>query len=135
MTDSPAGAVSGAEMMANLSEIARWVKLSGTPEEREALSFIDRRMRDYGYRTQVLLHDAFISLPGRASVLVDGAAVTAITQSFSQSSPPGGLTGVPVYIGHGGEADFAGRDLAGRILLIEGMATPATAQRASRAGA
>ncbi len=135
MTDTPAGAVSGAEMMANLREIARWVKLSGTAEEREALAFIERRMRDYGYRTRVLLHDAYISLPGRASVLVDGVAVTAITQSFSRASPSGGLSGVPVYVGHGAEADFEGRDLAGRILLVEGMATPATSQRASRAGA
>jgi len=135
LPESPAPGVSGPEMMGNLGEIARWVKLSGTTEEREALSFIERRMRDYGYRTRMLLHDAFISLPGKAAVLVDGRPVTAITQSFSQPSPPGGLSGVPLYIGHGTEADFAGRDLAGRILLIEGMATPATSQRATRAGA
>lgn len=73
--------------------------------------------------------------PARPTVLVDGEPATAITQSFSHASPPGGLSGVPVYVGHGGEADFVGRDLAGRILLIEGMATPATAQRATRAGA
>jgi hypothetical protein len=128
-------AVSGPEMMANLREIARWQKYSGTAEEREALGFLETRMRDYGFRTQVLLHDAFISLPGKASVLVDGRAITAITQSFSLSSPPGGLAGVPVYLGHGSEADFAREDLAGRILLFEGMATPAVAQRATRAGA
>lgn len=127
--------VNGPEMMANLREIARWVKLSGTAEEREALGFLQQRMEDYGFRTEVILHDAFISLPGKASVLVDGKPVTAITQSFSLSSPPGGLSGVPVYIGHGSEADFAGKDLRGRILLMEGMATPATAQRATRAGA
>lgn len=135
MTESPASGASGPEMMANLREIARWVKLSGTAEEREALSFLERRMQDYGYRTQVLLHDAFISLPGKASVVVDGVAVNAITQSFARPSPAGGLAGVPVYVGHGGEADFAGHDLRGRILLMEGMATPATAQRATRAGA
>lgn len=135
MPDTLTADISGPEMMANLREIARWVKLSGTAEEREALGFIEGRMRDYGFRTEVILHDAFISLPGRAGVLVDGRPVTAITQSFSQSSPPGGLSGVPVYLGHGSEADFAGRDLRGRILLMEGMATPATAQRATRAGA
>ena len=139
MTDAPPAtltdAVSGPEMMANLREIARWVKSSGTAEELEALRFVEKRMQDYGYRTQIILHDAFISLPGKASVLVDGKAVTAITQSFSQSSPAGGLSGVPVYIGHGSEADFAGKDLSGRILLMEGMATPATAQRATNAGA
>jgi hypothetical protein len=133
--ESPSAGASGPEMMANLREIARWVKLSGTAEEREALGFIERRMRDYGYRTQVLLHDAYISLPGKAAVLVDGRPIAAITQSFSRPSPSGGLSGVPVFLGQGSEADFAGSDLAGRILLIEGMATPATAQRATRAGA
>ncbi|MBW6398846.1 M28 family peptidase [Roseomonas sp. HJA6] len=122
-------------MMANLREIARWVKLSGTTEEREALGFVEGRMRDYGFRTEVILHDAFISLPGKASVLVDGKPLKAITQSFSKPSPAGGLSGVPVHVGSGSPADFAGKDLRGRILLIEGMATPATAQRAMRAGA
>ncbi|HWT08697.1 MAG TPA: hypothetical protein VN329_06000 [Roseomonas sp.] len=105
MPDTLTADVSGPAMMANLREIARWVKLSGTAEEREALGFIEARMKDYGFRTEVIPHDAFISLPGKASVLVDGRPVTAITQSFSQSSPPGGLSGVPVYIGQGSEAD------------------------------
>lgn len=131
MTTLP-DAVSGAEMMANLREIARWQKLSGTAEEREALAFIEARMRAYGYRTETLLHDAYISLPGRAEVAVDGRALTAITHSFSRA---GRVSGVPVHLGKGEAADFAGRNLAGRILLIEGMATPATAQRASQAGA
>jgi hypothetical protein len=135
ITTSFTDAVSGPEMMANLREIARWVKSSGTAEEREALAFVERRMRDYGFRTNVILHDAFISLPGKASVLVDGKPVKAITQSFSLSSPVSGVSGVPVYVGHGTEEDFAGRDLAGRILLMEGMATPATAKRATEAGA
>ncbi|NKC30083.1 M28 family peptidase [Falsiroseomonas selenitidurans] len=136
MTDAvPASltaSVSGAEMMANLREIARWMKLSGEPEELESIRFLERRMQDYGFRTQLILHDAYISLPGKASVLVEGRALGCITQSFSC---PGRISGVPVYLGHGTDADFAGRDLAGRIVLCEGMATPAVAQRASRAGA
>lgn len=131
VTEAP----SGAEMMANLGQIARWQKLSGTAEEREALAFIEGRMRDYGYRTETILHDAYISLPGAASVLVDGRALTAITHSFGKPSPAGGLSGVPIYLGHGTAADFAGQDCSGQILLLEGMATPATAQRATRAGA
>ncbi len=135
LPETPASDVSGPAMMANLREIARWQKLSGTAEEREALAFIERRMREYGYRTETLLHDALISLPGRAGVEVDGVALRAITQSFSHPSPPGGLSGVPAYLGHGTEADFAGVDLRGRILLLEGMATPAVAARATAAGA
>jgi hypothetical protein len=127
--------VDGPEMMANLREIAKWVKLSGTAEEREAFGFLERRMRDYGYRTRLILHDAFISLPGKASVTVDGKELKAITQSFSQPSPAGGLSGVPVYLGHGGDEDFAKADVKGRIVLVEGMATPAVSQRATNAGA
>jgi hypothetical protein len=127
-----ADSVSGPDMMENLREIARWVKSSGDAEELEALRFIERRMQDYDFRTQILMHDAYVSLPGKATVTVDGRALTCITQSFSRS---GTVTGVPAYLGHGTEADFAGRDLAGKILLFEGMATPAVAQRASRAGA
>lgn len=133
--DTLAAAVSGAEMMANLREIARWVKLSGTPEELEGVRFLQARMEAYGYRTQLLMHDAYISLPGAASVEVDGKPVAAITHSFSRPSPAGGLRGVAVYLGEGTEADFAGKDVAGRIVLLDGMATPAAAQLASRAGA
>lgn len=139
MTDAlPEGlsaAVSGSEMMANLREIARWQKLSGTPEELEAIRFLEKRMQDYGYRTRVILHDAYISLPGKAKVEVDGRSIPCITQSFSQNSPPGGLSGVPVYVGRGEAEDFDGKDVKGRIVLCEGMATPAVSQRATNAGA
>ncbi|HEY8611395.1 MAG TPA: aminopeptidase, partial [Roseomonas sp.] len=128
-------AVSGGEMMANLREIARWVKLSGTPEELESLRFLQSRMVTYGYRTEILMHDAYISLPGQASVEVDGKALQAITHSFSLPSSAGGLRGVPVYLGSGTEADFQGQNVVGKIVLLDGMATPATAQRATRAGA
>lgn len=133
VAEGPADAVSGAEMMANLREMARWVKLSGTAEELEAFRFLEARMRDYGYQVELLSHDAYISLPGPGSVTVAGRALKAITHSFSQ--PSTGLSGVPAYVGAGSEADFAGRDVRGRILLIEGMATPAAAERAHRAGA
>ena len=127
--------VSGGEMMANLREIARWVKLSGTPEELEALRFVEKRIRDYGYRATMLSHDAYISLPGPARIEVDNQALTAITHSYSKPSPEGGLSAEVVYLDHGETADFAGKDVSGRILLMEGMATPATAQHATRAGA
>jgi len=139
MTDAlPEGlsaAVSGKEMTDNLRQIAQWVKLSGTPEELEAIRFLEKRMQDYGYRTQVIMHDAYISLPGKAKVEVDGRSLACITQSFSRNSPPGGLSGVPVYVGHGEAKDFAGKDVKGKIVLCEGMATPAVSQRATNAGA
>lgn len=134
-TASLTDAVSGPRMMADLRQIARWVKLSGTAEEAEALRFVEGRLRDAGYRTETILHDAYISLPGAARVEVDNQVLSAITHSFSRPSPAGGLAGEVVYVGQGAEADFAGKDLKGKIALMEGMATPANAQLASRAGA
>ncbi len=129
------GEVSASNMMDVLERLQYWVKLSGSPEELESLRFVEGRLRDLGYRTEILFHDAYISLPGRARVVVDGQDIACITQSFSRSSPPGGLTAPVVHLGAGTEAEFAAQDLRGKIVLVEGMATPAVADRATRAGA
>ncbi len=132
---SLSNAVSGDAMMAHLREFARWVKLSGTADELQSLRYVHAKLDEYGYRTTMLSHDAYISLPGKARVEADGKALTAITHSHSQSSPAGGVSGKLVDVGEGTDADFAGRDLRGCIVLAEGIANPAVARRASRAGA
>ena len=127
--------VDGAAMMGHLGQLARWVKLSGTAEEAESLRYLRAVLDGDGYRTTWLEHDAYISLPGAAHVEVDGHELKAITHSMSRSSPPGGTTGRLVHVGEGAEADIAGRDLRGCILLVEGIANPAVSLRASQAGA
>jgi hypothetical protein len=126
--------VDGSVLMGHMRELARWVKLSGTPDELASLRYFQARMDDYGYRSELLLHDAYISLPGAARVDVDNQALTSITHSFSRTSPPGGVTGRLVYIGDGEDADFAGKDLRGAIVLTEGIASPGQAARSSHAG-
>jgi hypothetical protein len=139
MTDiSPsalAAEVSGPLLMDHCRALSRWVKLSGTDDEAESLRYFRARLDEYGYRTRIILHDAYISLPGKARVLVDGMALTAITHSMSRSSPAGGLSAELVYIGQGSAADFAGKDLKGKIVLAEGIATPVVAALARDAGA
>ena len=128
-------AVSQSELMGHLAELARWVKLSGTPEELESLRYVRGRLDGYGYRTKLLLHDAYISLPGRAQVEAGGRALRCITHSFSRSSAPDGIRAPLVDVGAATEQDLAGRDVAGRILLIDGMASPGASLRATLAGA
>jgi hypothetical protein len=131
-----AAGVDAAEMMRNLGTMARWRKLSGTAEELESIRFIKARMEAYGYRTELLMHEAYVSLPGPAQVTVDGHRLRAITHAMSPASAPGGVTGPVVDMGDGGEAAFAtGRDLHGAILLVDGIASPAVATRAARVGA
>jgi len=139
MTDiSPsalAAEVSGPLLMDHCRALSRWVKLSGTEDEAESLRYFRARLDEYGYQTRIILHDAYISLPGKARVLVDGMALTAITHSMSRSSPAGGLSAPLVYVGQGAAADFAGKDLKGKIVLAEGIATPVVAALSRDAGA
>jgi hypothetical protein len=128
-------AVDGSVLMGHMGEFARWVKLSGTPDELTSLHYVQRRLDEFGYRTELLHHDAYISLPARARVDVDNQALTSITHSFSRSSPAEGVTGRLVYVGDGAAADFAGHDVRGAIVLTEGIASPAQAANATRGGA
>jgi hypothetical protein len=128
-------AVDGSVLMGHMRELARWVKLSGTPDELSSLRYFQARMDEYGYRTELLLHDAYISLPGAARVDVDNQALASITHAFSRSSPSDGVTGRLVYVGDGEAADFAGKDVRGAIVLTEGIASPGQAARSSAAGA
>jgi hypothetical protein len=133
--DALCEAVDGSILMGHMRELAQWIKLSGTPDELASLQYFRARMDAYGYRTELVLHDAYISLPGAARVDVDNQVVTSITHSFSRNSPPGGVTGRLVYVGDGEDADFAGKDVRGAIVLTEGIASPGQAARSSRAGA
>lgn len=128
-------AVSKPVMFGHLQEFARWVKLSGTADELTSLSYVQARLDEWGFATRLILHDAYISLPGKARVIADNQALTAITHSHSQASPAGGISGRLVYVGAGAEADFAGKDVQGAIVLVEGIANPVAARNASRAGA
>ena len=61
--------------MGHMQELARWVKLSGTPDELQSLRYFQAKLDEYGYRTKLIMHDAYISLPGKARVDVDNQAL------------------------------------------------------------
>lgn len=132
---SPIEAVSGPLMMGHMEEFAKWRKEAGVPEELKSLDYIEARMRDYGFTTELILHDAYISLPGKASVKTPDGPVRCITHSFSRSAPEGGLTAELVDLGDGSPSDFARNDVRGKIVLVNGIASPTVSRRASLAGA
>jgi N-acetylated-alpha-linked acidic dipeptidase len=129
------GAVDASTMMRHLEEFARRVKLSGTKEERESFGYLQSCLDAYGFRTELIEHDAYISLPGRAKIEIGSQTPDCITHSFSRPSGPGGVRGTVVYAGAGAPADFARIDAKGRIVLLEHIANPAASLRASQAGA
>lgn len=127
--------VSGSELMQHLRELARWVKLPASRDEAASLHYIRERLTAYGFATELLSHDAYISIPGRARVVIDGQDCTCITHSFSRATPAPGLTADLIYVGAGTDRDFRQTDVRGRIVLVDGLAAPAVTDRASRAGA
>ncbi|WP_254073137.1 M28 family peptidase [Acidisphaera sp. S103] len=127
--------VDAGAMMRHLEEFAKRVKLSGTAEELESFRYLRATLDGYGYKTDLILHDAYISLPGKAKFEVDADTPDCITHSFSRSSPAGGLRGTVVYGGNGRAEDFASIDVRGKIVLLDGMANPSASRQASLAGA
>ena len=127
--------VSGTELMRHCREFAKRIKLSGTPEELESFRYLKSCLDGYGYRTALIAHDAYISLPGASRVEVDDWGVKSITHSFSRPSPKGGLAAELIDLGEGTAGDFAGRDCRGKIVLCDGIASPAVAARARAASA
>jgi hypothetical protein len=124
-------AVSREKLEAHVAELARWTKHAGTPGELESLDYVQGELHSYGYRTELLRHDAYISLPGPARVEALGRTLRCNTHSFSRPSPAGGLTAEIVYAG-GGDG---GGDVRGKIVLVDGIASPASTVVARERGA
>jgi hypothetical protein len=135
LLDRLLASVNGERLMTHIGEFAKRVKLSGTAEERESFGYLEAEMRGFGYRTTLLVHDAYISLPVSSVVRVDGEEIRSITHSMSWPTGPAGISAPLVYVGEGGAADFAGKDVAGKIVLVDGIAVEDVADLASRAGA
>ncbi|WP_298374070.1 M28 family peptidase [Azospirillum sp.] len=131
----PLAAVSGERMMDLLGRMARWTKVGGTETERECFRFLKDHLDALGVPASVILHDAYISVPLSAHLTCEGERFDAITHSMARSSGPDGRTGDLLDLGNGSAADFAQADVGGRVVLVDGVADPDVALRASRAGA
>ena len=55
------------QLMEHIREFSRRVKLSGTAEELESFRYLQSQMEGYGYDTQLIQHDAYISLAGQGT--------------------------------------------------------------------
>jgi hypothetical protein len=119
--------------------IAQWVRLSGSPAEREAVDYIKNVLEEYGLRTQLITHPALISYPleSQLDVLdVNGNVIhsyTCLGHAFSASVD--GLVADLVDVGDGTLDDYARQAVRGKVVLQNGLATPPTVYAAEQAGA
>ncbi len=131
-------AVREANLTRDNAEIARGVRLSGSADEAEAFAYLAGKCAEYGLTTTLHTPTAYVSLPRAASLAVtvpEAREVACITHSFSRATPPHGLAGEVVDAGDGTDADYARVDARGKIALVVGLAMPAKAFAADRAGA
>jgi hypothetical protein len=64
-------------------EVAKDVRLSGSPEELRAFEFVNQTLKDFGIPTKLMFSDAYISLPGEAELKVQGMEFPCITHSMA----------------------------------------------------
>ncbi len=140
--------ISEAELLSQVSrerlwetnaKIATWVRLSGTPDEREAVHYLKGVLEAYGLRTTLLEHPALISYPIESSLEVITVAgetlrrYTCLGHAFSASVD--NLEADVVDVKSGTPADYAVSDVRGKVVLMSGLATPTAANDAEQAGA
>ncbi len=136
--DSLTSDVSLERLTHHTKTIAQWVRLSGSDEERDAFTYIRSELESYGYAISQYQSDALIGYPGesRLEILTDGLGEVACNgYALAPATAPDGIVGELVYVGAGDASDFARVDAAGKIVLSDGLATPAKVLVATSAGA
>ena len=114
-------------------------KVAGSQEERKACDYLTDRLKAYGYTPVVHEFDSYISYPRSAKLVVTVAGkridIPAVGVAFGQSTPQDGITEDVVLVGSGGEAEYVGKDVRGRIVLVTKLPSPANALAAAKHGA
>jgi N-acetylated-alpha-linked acidic dipeptidase len=121
------------------------VRTSGSAEERQAVELIRDRLKEWGIPHELHEPVCFISVPLSASVEAAGTMYRAKTAAMSVSTDDNPVTGELVYIPESGQAgthsvfsagvSMAGVDVAGKIVVTEGFASPGKVADVMRAGA
>ncbi len=118
--------VSADQLMDYNTNIAQWIRLSGSDEERQSFDYIASVIDSWGVPFERFNPVCLVSLPGKASLhLIDSDdSLRCITHSFSTSTGPAGVEAEVVYVGSGRDEDYSGVDAHGKIVLTDGLAGP-----------
>lgn len=125
--------VSKGQLMEYTENISREVRLSGTEEELRAFQYAQQTLDRFGLKTELLFSEAYISLPGKASLQVGGDTFDCITHAMAKAVAD--LQAEVVYLGKGSAADYQAQEVAGKVALIDGLATPGGVKAATEQGA
>lgn len=99
-------------------------KLSGTPEFERCVDYVLDKLKAYGIDATAYEFDAYLSFPktfdAELKVLEpEKRAIECIAFAQIKSTPPEGIEGELVYVGHGGIEDYRGKNVKNKITLAE----------------
>ena len=132
LSSDPGLDVSKNHLMTLLERIASEVRLSGSAEERRAFEYVQSELESYGIETKLTFDEAFISLPGKATLAIGQQTFPCITHSMSASTGSGGLDAELVYVKDTSLLSTA--NVKDKIVLLEGIANPSVVNAAEEAG-
>ncbi|WP_354484945.1 M28 family metallopeptidase [Paenibacillus sp. PvP094] len=78
--------INGDYLIAYNEQIAKDIRLSGSEEELRAFEYIREQLERFGLTTELTFNEAYISLPIRAELEVEGVPFAAITHSMAASA-------------------------------------------------
>jgi aminopeptidase YwaD len=103
----------------HIAELSKNPRVAGTPGEDAAVEYIKRQFESYGYETEVQEFDIYSYTEASSIELsVDGMTFEPAPSNF-EYGVNGAVTKELVYVGLGAPSDFEGKDVDGKIALIE----------------
>ncbi|OFV80527.1 MAG: hypothetical protein A2W26_11645, partial [Acidobacteria bacterium RBG_16_64_8] len=127
--------VSEERLASAVAHLAQWARLAGSDAEMEAAQWVCGQLVAFGLDARILEHDAYVSLPGEATLTTIAPRqgdIPCITPAFAAPTPAGGVEGDVVDLGRQAPG---GQDVRGKIVLLDGLPTPWVAQELSVLGA
>ena len=128
----------GQDLMGFVGQVAKGVRMSGSPEESEAFDFIESYLAGLGFETKRHSAESLIGFPEESHLEILGpqpADLRCNGYSLTPSTPEVGVVGELVSAGHGTKEDFQRRDVSGKVVLTDGLATAEKAMLVDRTGA
>ena len=135
--------IDGARMKRHVIELARialryrdtghkwWGRLPGTSADREGMAYMTRAFESLGLtveRVPYVLPSDWRATDWAASYKAAGGSTTTLATAFpvarTKATGPRGITAEAVWVGVGSGADFLGRDVEGKAVVIYSVFVP-----------
>jgi hypothetical protein len=123
LEDKVLGEYSNEEVRKHIEYLSTLIRRAGTEGELKAAKYIKSKLEEYGVDAQIYELDGYVSYPGEAEFEILSPVKISLPcngRTFIPSTGPGGVEAEVIRVsGKGGEEDYQGVDVRGKIVLLE----------------